>query len=199
MPTRLGDRFQEALVYAAKLHISQVRKDSQTPYIAHLLATVGLVLEYGGSEEEAIAALLHDALEDQPNDGQTLAEIESQFGPEVLSIVQACSDTQTHPKPPWRERKEAFLIALGSISCSACLVIAADKLHNTRTLVREYREHGEEIWPRFKGGRAGTLWFSHSLLTALKNRACVPPALISELSGAVHELESIVESGSNPV
>jgi len=200
MPTRLGDRFQQALVYAAKLHISQVRKDGfQTPYIAHLLATVGLVLEYGGSEDEAIAALLHDALEDQPNGGQTLAEIESQFGPDVLSIVQACSDTQTHPKPPWRERKEAFVNALETISCSACLVIAADKLHNTRTLVREYREHGEDVWQHFKGGRGGTLWFSLALLTALKHRACVPPALISELSGAVRELESIVESGPNPV
>jgi GTP pyrophosphokinase len=200
MPTRLSDRFEQALVYASRLHTSQVRKDdSQTPYIAHLLATVGLVLEYGGSEDEAIAALLHDALEDQPNDGQTLAEIKDQFGLEVLSIVQACSDTQTHPKPPWQERKEAFINALQTIPCSACLVIAADKLHNTRTLVREYREHGEEIWHHFKGGRAGTLWFSQSVLTALKNRACIPPALISELSGAVRELESIIESRPNPV
>lgn len=200
MPTHLSDRFEQALMYAFRLHINQVRKDDwQTPYIAHLLATVGLVLEYGGSENEAIAALLHDALEDQPNDGQTLAEIKNQFGPEVLSIVQACSDTQSHPKPPWRERKEAFIKALEAIPRSACLVIAADKLHNTRTLVREYREHGEEVWQQFKGGRAGTLWFSQSVLTALKNRACIPPALISELSGATRELESLVASGSNPV
>ncbi|MRR10640.1 bifunctional (p)ppGpp synthetase/guanosine-3',5'-bis(diphosphate) 3'-pyrophosphohydrolase [bacterium] len=195
----MGPRFQRALAYAAQLHIDQVRKDSLTPYIAHLLATTSLVLEYGGNEDEAIAALLHDALEDQPNDGQTRAEIETQFGAGVLAIVQACSDTQVHPKPPWRERKEAFLKTLAYISPSACLVIAADKLHNTRTLAREFREHGEAIWQRFNGGRAGTLWFSRTLLAALQARNCLPAALLGELSSAVAELESLVASRANLV
>lgn len=196
---RIGKVFEQALVYAAQLHLHQVRKDSRTPYVAHLLAVAGLVLEYGGSEEEAVAALLHDALEDQPNDGQTRAEIETRFGAGVLAIVQACSDTQSHPKPPWRERKEAFLKSIGQLSPSACLVIAADKLHNTRTLAREYREHGNEIWQRFKGGRDGTLWFSRAVFSALEARACLPPALLNELAGAIAELESLVEDSANLV
>lgn len=199
IPIPPGKRFQQALVYAAQLHASQMRKDSRTPYIAHLLATTGLVLEYGGSEDEAIAALLHDALEDQPNDGLTRSEIETQFGVTVLEIVTACSDTQSHPKPPWRARKEAFLATLVSVSPSACLVIAADKLHNTRTLAREFREHGDSIWARFKGGREGTLWFSRAVLSALEKRACLPPALLSELASAIAELDSLVEGEGKPV
>ena len=196
---RLGERFERALAYAARLHADQVRKDSQTPYVAHLLAVAGLVMEYGGSEDEVIAALLHDALEDQPNHGLTGAEIEAQFGGRVLAIVQACSDTQSHPKPPWRERKDAFLQQLAGAPPSACLVIAADKLHNTRTLLREYREHGDAVWQRFKGGRDGTLWFNQAVYAVLKERGCLPGALLSELDEAVAALESVVQAGANLV
>lgn len=195
----LGERFERALAYAARLHASQVRKDSRTPYIAHLLAVTGLVMEYGGSEDEVIAALLHDALEDQPNHGLTGEEIETQFGSQVLDIVQACSDTLSHPKPPWQARKEAFLRQLAGAPSSACLVIAADKLHNTRTLVREFREHGDAIWQRFRGGREGTLWFNRSVYALLKNRGCLPDALLSELDEAMGALESLVQDGSNLV
>lgn len=196
---RLGERFEHALIYTARLHANQVRKDSRTPYIAHLLATAGLVMEYGGNEDEIIAALLHDALEDQPHNGNTAREIEAHFGNGVLAIVQACSDTQTHPKPPWRQRKEAFLQSLPTAPPSACLIIAADKLHNTRTLTREYREHGDAIWQRFKGGRDGTLWFSQAVLAALHQCADMPPAMLSELADAVTELETLVMERPNPV
>lgn len=196
---RLSERFERALTYTVRLHANQVRKDSRTPYIAHLLATTGLVMEYGGSEDEIIAALLHDALEDQPNHGKTAGEIEAQFGSNVLAIVQACSDTQTLPKPPWQGRKEAFLQSLAAASPSACLVITADKLHNTRTLVREFREHGDAIWQRFKGGRDGTLWFSRSMLATLEKCTTTPRALLSELSDAVIELENLVKGSSNLV
>ncbi len=195
----LSERFQQALAYAAQLHASQVRKASQTPYVAHLLITTGIVIEYGGSEEEAIAALLHDALEDQPKDGQTREEIEILFGSQVLAIVEACSDTQIHPKPPWRARKEAFIESVGTTSPSACLVIAADKLHNTRSLARQYRELGEDLWRNFRGGRDGTLWYSRSIFDALAQRSCLPPALLGELASAVSELESLVLDGTNLV
>lgn len=196
---RLSERFERALTYAAQLHANQVRKDSRTPYIAHLLAVAGLVMEYGGSEDEAIAALLHDALEDQPNQGLTSREIETQFGSQVLAIIQACSDTQSHPKPPWRTRKDGFLKQLAGAPPSACLVIAADKLHNTRILVREYREHGEAVWQRFKGGREGTLWFNRSIHSLLKERGCLADSLLSELDEAITALETLVRAGSNLV
>ncbi len=195
----LSERFQQALSYAAQLHASQLRKGSQTPYVAHLLITAGIVLEYGGSEEEAIAALLHDALEDQPKNGQTREEIEILFGNPVLAIVEACSDTQVHPKPPWRARKEAFIDSIRTASPSACLVIAADKLHNTRSLARQYRGLGEELWRNFRGGRDGSLWFSRAMYTALELRSCLPPALLEELASAVSELESLVSGDVNPV
>lgn len=195
----LSERFQQALAYAAQLHASQVRKGDQTPYVSHLLITAGIVLEYGGSEEEAIAALLHDALEDQPKNGQTREEIEILFGAPVLAIVEACSDTQVHPKPPWRERKEAFLESIRTAPRSACLVIAADKLHNTRSLARQYREFGESLWRNFKGGRDGSLWFSRAMYAALAERACLPPALLEELASAVSELDSLVSGEINLV
>lgn len=195
----LSTRFQQALSFAAGLHASQLRKAGQTPYIAHLLIVAGTVLEYGGNEDEAIAALLHDALEDQPHHGQTSAEIGQQFGAEVLAIVKACSDTQVYPKPPWRERKEAFLKTIETLPPSACLVLAADKLHNTRSLTHQYRELGEELWRNFKGGRSGTLWYSRAVLDALNRRGCLPPALLCELADAVSHLESIVKGETNLV
>lgn len=192
-------RFQQALSFATGLHAGQLRKAGQTPYVAHLLITAGTVLEYGGNENEAIAALLHDALEDQPHNGQTGAEIARQFGAEVLAIVEACSDTQIYPKPPWRERKEAFLKTIETLSPSACLVVAADKLHNIRSLVHQYRELGEDLWQNFKGGRSGTLWYNRAAFDALNRRGCLPPALLCELADAVSDLESIVKDETNLV
>ncbi len=159
----LGARFEAALVYAAQLHRQQVRKGSQTPYLAHLLAVTALVLEAGGDEDEAIAALLHDAVEDQGG-YQTLDEIRERFGARVADIVAACSDAFVTPKPPWRERKEAYLAHLKDAPPEVRRVSLADKLHNARALLRDYRRDGEATFARFNGGREGTLWYYRSLV-----------------------------------
>jgi GTP pyrophosphokinase len=179
-------RFREALEYAVQLHERQRRKGSNTPYIAHLLSVTAIVLEHGGSEDEAIAALLHDAVEDQGGP-PVREEIRRRFGPAVTNIVDGCSDSETIPKPPWRERKEKFLAQLPAAGRSVQLVSAADKLHNARALVDDYREHGESLWDRFSGGRAGTLWYYRAVADALAS--ALPGPLIQKLERAVSELE----------
>src|SRR5947199_8691848 len=133
----LTTRFEEALIYATRLHASQSRKGSTTPYIAHLLAVTALVLENGGNEDEAIAALLHDAIEDQGG-ASTREEIRRHFGDAVVAIVDGCTDTEVMPKPPWRGRKEAYIAHIRHASPSVRLVSAADKLHNARTILADY-------------------------------------------------------------
>jgi (p)ppGpp synthase/HD superfamily hydrolase len=141
-------RFNEALQYAAQLHADQVRKVNGEPYVAHLLGVASLVLDYCGNEDEAIAALLHDAIEDQG--GAAMGEeIGRRFGPAVADIVDGCTDSDTTPKPPWQERKDAFLARLEHALPSIRLVVAADKLHNVRSLTRDFRQQGEAIWKHF--------------------------------------------------
>ena len=181
-------RFCEALEYAVQLHVGQRRKGSDTPYIAHLLSVTAIVLEHGASEDEAIAALLHDAVEDQGG-APVREEIRRRFGPAVAAIVDGCSDSETIPKPPWRERKEKFLAQLPSAGRSVHLVTAADKLHNTRSLVDDYREHGESLWDRFSGGRTGTLWYYRAVVDLLASS--LPGPLVEKLGRAVSELERI--------
>jgi (p)ppGpp synthase/HD superfamily hydrolase len=181
-------RFCEAVEYAVQLHAGQRRKGSDTPYIAHLLSVTALVLEHGASEDEAIAALLHDAIEDQGG-APVREEIRRRFGPVVAAIVDGCSDSDTIPKPPWRERKEKFLAQLPSAGRSVHLVTAADKLHNTRSLVDDYRELGESLWDRFSGGRAGTLWYYRAVVDLLIS--LLPGSLVEKLDSAVSELERI--------
>lgn len=181
-------RFREALEYAVQLHERQRRKGSDTPYIAHLLSVTAIVLEHGGSEDEAIAALLHDAVEDQGG-APVREEIRRRFGPTVTAIVDGCSDSETIPKPPWRERKEAFLAQLPAAGRSVHLVSAADKLHNARALFDDYREHGESLWERFNGGRAGTLWYYRAVTDALVS--AIPGPLVQKLERAVAELERV--------
>ncbi len=182
-------RFREALEYAVQLHERQRRKGSDTPYIAHLLSVTAIVLEHGASEDEAIAALLHDAVEDQGGP-PVREEIRRRFGPVVASIVDGCSDSESIPKPPWRERKERFLAQLPAAGRSVHLVSAADKLHNARALVDDYREHGESLWDRFSGGRAGTLWYYRAVADALAS--ALPGPLVQKLERAVSELERVV-------
>jgi len=146
------------------------------------------VLEHGGSEDEAIAALLHDAVEDQGG-APVLEEIRRSFGPVVAAIVDGCSDSETIPKPPWRERKEKYLAHLPAAGRSVHLVSAADKLHNVRSLVDDYREHGELLWDRFNGGRAGTLWYYRAVADALASAIAGP--LTQKLEAAVAELERL--------
>lgn len=190
---KLGHRFEDALVWASRLHGDQVRKGTRIPYVAHLLAVASLVLEHGGDEDQAIAALLHDAVEDQGGP-QTREEIRRRFGEAVAAIVDGCTDTDETPKPPWRARKEAYLAHLGAASPSVRLVSAADKLHNARSVLADYRARGEEVWGRFQGGRDGTLWYYRALAGAFREAGTNP--LVEELGRVVDELERV--AGRSP-
>jgi (p)ppGpp synthase/HD superfamily hydrolase len=165
----LSHRFEEALSYAANVHRTQVRKGTDIPYVSHLLAVAGIVLEAGGTEDEAIAALLHDAPEDQG--GQVvLDEIRSRFGDRVGDIVEACSDAMVEnpdDKPQWRERKERYHRHLReNLDSSVHLVSVSDKLHNARATAEDLRRIGPAVWGRFNGGREGSLWNYASLVQA---------------------------------
>ncbi|MDP6775617.1 MAG: HD domain-containing protein [Candidatus Latescibacteria bacterium] len=184
-------RFEEAIVFAHRLHAGQVRKASNTPYIAHLLSVASLVLEAGGSQDEAVAALLHDAVEDQGG-REVLAEIRRRFGDAVARIVEGCSDTDRTPKPPWRERKVSFIASLADATPEVRRVTAADKLHNVLSLLWDYRKSGDTIWDVFNGGKEGTLWYYREVACALGRDADAP--LAQELSRAVAELDSLVDS-----
>jgi GTP pyrophosphokinase len=184
----LSERFTQALTFATHLHANQTRKGSGVPYIAHLLAVASIVLEHGANEEEAIAALLHDAIEDQGG-AATREEIRHRFGDTVTEIVDGCTDSDITPKPPWRQRKEAYIAHLPTASKSILLVSAADKLHNARSILNDYRVLGEPLWERFKGGKEGTLWYYRSLVKAFRKASSMP--LIDELDRVVCEIEEI--------
>jgi (p)ppGpp synthase/HD superfamily hydrolase len=186
----LGERFTRALDLAFELHREQTRKGSGIPYFGHLLGVTSIVIETGGSEDQAIAALLHDAAEDQGGYA-TLERIRTEFGKPVATIVEECSDSFGEPKPPWRERKQRYLEHLERASQASLHVSLADKLHNVRTIVVDYREVGEQLWDRFNTGRDEVLWYYRSLAaTFARLRA---GALATELGEAVAELERLVE------
>lgn len=185
---KLTLRFEEALIFATQLHTEQRRKGSDVPYIAHLLAVASIVLENGGNEDEAIAGLLHDAIEDQGGMA-TREEIRRRFGDTVVDIVNGCTDADVMPKPPWRVRKEEYIEHLRVASPPVRLVSAADKLHNARAVLGDYRELGEMLWRRFHGGREGTLWYYRSVTDALRQGGTSP--LIEELERVVSELERL--------
>jgi GTP pyrophosphokinase len=159
----LTERFEDALVYANRLHAKQVRKRSQVPYFAHLLGVTSLVLEDGGGEDEAIAALLHDAVEDQGG-LDTLEEIRQRYGTGVAEIVDAVTDAHTDPKPPWRARKEKYIASIRTASPQALRVSLADKVYNARATLRDIRREGESGWERFNSGKEGTLWYYRQLI-----------------------------------
>jgi (p)ppGpp synthase/HD superfamily hydrolase len=158
----LSPRFKDAFDYAAQLHSKQLRKGTQVPYIAHLMAVAALVFENGGDVDQAIAALLHDAVEDQGG-YETLEEIQQKFGTRVAHIVDGCTDAYTDPKPPWRKRKEDYLTRLYTADADIQIVSLADKLHNARCLLADLQKDGETVWSRFKGGKEGTLWYYRQL------------------------------------
>ena len=176
-------------MFAAELHRDQPRKGSGVPYVSHLLAVSSLVIENGGDEDQAIAALLHDAIEDQGGP-KARAEILRRYGERVTRIVEGCTDSQADPKPPWRARKEAFIAGISEKSPSVLLVCAADKLHNARCILSDYRNVGEKVWERFKGGgREGTLWYYRELANALIQSGRTP--LVDELERVVGEVERV--------
>ncbi len=182
----LGKRFEDAFCYAATLHSTQKRKGSDIPYVAHLMAVCAIVLEQGGDEDQAIAALLHDAVEDQG--GQpTLEEIRRRFGERVARLVEGCTDADTVPKPPWRKRKEDYIRHLQSASPDVLPIVLADKIHNARAVLRDYRALGDRLWQRFKGGKSGTLWYYRTLAATV---AKIHSGWASdELSRIVRELD----------
>lgn len=190
---QLGPRFLEALALALHLHRDQARKGTRIPYVAHLLSVAALVLEHGGTEDEAIAALLHDAVEDQGGP-PVLEEIQKRFGKPVAAIVEACTDGWGHPKPPWRARKTAYLTHLLSQPEPVRRVSAADKLHNVRAILADYRRLGEALWPRFTGGREGTLWYYSELAGVFDLQG--PVSLARELRRSVDELKALSDGGA---
>src|SRR5437764_4348530 len=191
----LTERFEEALAFAARLHKSQLRKGTAIPYVSHLLAVASIALEHGADEDEAIAALLHDAAEDQGGDA-TRQEIRRRFGERVARIVDGCTDAETTPKPPWRERKERYVAHVAGAPPSVRLVSAADKLHNARSTLADLRASGDAVWGRFKGGKEGTLWYYRSLVEAFRAHGATP--LVEELARTVAEIERLAADGKAP-
>jgi (p)ppGpp synthase/HD superfamily hydrolase len=185
---KLGPRFERALIFATRKHSGQTRKGTAVPYLAHSLSVAGLVLEAGGDEDLAIAALLHDVVEDCGG-APMLRQIRRRFGERVAHIVDGCTDTDLNLKPPWRQRKEDYLKRLRTADADVRLVSAADKLHNARSIVADYREIGEAVWERFRGKRDGTLWYYRALLDEFRRRKTNP--LINQLERVIVELEAL--------
>jgi len=188
----LSNQFVRALDYAARLHARQIRKRTERPYIGHLLCVTSIVIEYGGDEEMAIAALLHDAVEDQGGLPR-LREIRRRFGKRVAHIVDGCTDAYTEPKPPWLERKRAYIERVAKESADVRLVSAADKLSNARETLYELRVHGDGVFERFAGKKEGTLWYYRALVNAFRAAGTNP--LIDELDRVVRELEVLTSVG----
>jgi len=190
---KLSSLFEAALQFALAAHKDHLRKSTQIPYVSHLLAVASIVLDYGGDEDEAIAALLHDSVEDR---GVDPGEIQRRFGVKAANIVVACSNSQEkNPdnKADWRARKEAYLEHLKTAPPSVLLVSAADKLHNARSIVKDLLEVGQTVWTRFKGGKVGSLWYYESLVEIFQQRG-EHRMLVNELARAVAELQRLASS-----
>jgi GTP pyrophosphokinase len=194
--SRAALRFEEALAFAARLHANQTRKGGAIPYVAHLLAVTAIALEHGAGEDAAIAALLHDAIEDQGG-AATREEIRRRFGDAVTAIVVGCTDSDADDpalKAPWRQRKETYIGHLHTASPDIRLVSAADKLHNARTILADLRQRGPEVWKVFKGGKDGSLWYYRTLVEIFRNTGTVP-ALTEELARTVDEIVRLAGDG----
>ena len=163
----LTNRFDDALAYASRIHRDQRRKGTDIPYISHLLGTAAIALENGADEDQAIAALLHDAVEDQGGSAR-LAEIRARFGNRVAEMVDHCTDTDIEPKPPWRARKEAYIASLAFKPTASLAVSLADKTHNAGAIVADLAAVGDGVWERFTGKRDGSLWYYRSLVAAFR-------------------------------
>jgi (p)ppGpp synthase/HD superfamily hydrolase len=189
---KLGPRFEEAFRFAAERHATQTRKKTDVPYISHLMSVAALVLEAGGDEDQTIAALLHDVVEDCGGE-PVLEEVRQRFGDRVAKIVAGCTDAYTIPKPAWKQRKLDYLEVLRRADDDVRLVSAADKLHNVRTILADYRTEGDAVWERFSGRRDGTLWYYRAVLDVLTGGN--PNRLVGELQRVVTELETLARKG----
>ena len=194
-PPPLGLPLQRAFRYAAEKHAGQTRKQTAVPYLSHLMAVASLVLEAGGDEDMAIAALLHDVVEDCGGMPR-LREVRKQFGPRVAKIVEGCTDSFVEPKLEWMERKKGYLREVKHADAETRLVSAADKLHNVRTILTDYRQDGESIWTRFSGKKDGTLWYYRALSDEYRRRN--PNRITGELEIAVRGLERAVGRNRHP-
>ena len=192
---KLSQRFLEALSFAAELHLNQRRKGTDIPYVSHILAVASIVMENGATEDEVIAALLHDAVEDHGG-RPMLEQIRLRFGETVAATVEGCTDAYGEPKPAWQPRKEAYIAHLRDprTSPSVRLVSTADKLHNARAILRDYRRLGERLWSRFSGGREGTLWYYSTVVDALKSGGLTPA--VQELEEVVREMQSLAAAAA---
>jgi (p)ppGpp synthase/HD superfamily hydrolase len=186
-----SDRVEYALIFAATKHEGQVRKGSDTPYITHPVAVSMMVSSYGGNEDQVIAALLHDTVEDCGG-LPVLHEIRSFFGVTVANIVDALTDSYGHDTEPWEIRKRRYLKRLAEEPTETRLVATCDKLHNARAVLRDYQEVGECLWDRFTGRRDGSLWYYRSVADVLSRPGDVEPA--TELHQTVSELETAAAS-----
>ncbi len=182
---RYSARILDAAALAYECHGEQRRKNSEVPYIVHPFAVAALVGEYGGTEDQFIAALLHDTVEDGGG-LPVLERIRARFGDPVAEWVWACSDSHTQPKPPWRARKEKHLAAMADAAPELKLILAADKLHNARAIALSHRSEGATVWERFNGGREGTRWYYREAVAALNSGWNHP--LLCDLAAAVEVL-----------
>lgn len=190
------DRLAAVLALAHGAHRLQKRKGTDIPYIAHPMAVAALVFEYGGSEEQAIAALLHDTIEDG---GEEYADhIGAAFGPKVLAMVRDCTDGSFEHKAAartphakfvdWKARKQAYMQHLRAISADSpsLLVSACDKLHNARAILADLRLLGDALFDRFTGRRDGTLWYYNELAGILADKGAVPARPLARTVAAIH-------------
>src|SRR6184192_1907084 len=185
---QLSPQFEKALIYATRIHGGQLRKKTRIPYIAHILGVCAIAMEYGANEMEAIASLLHDAVEDCGG-ARRLRDIERKFGKDVAKIVQGCTDTDQTPKPPWLERKKSYVAHVRRAPMPTKLVSASDKLHNVRAILMDYRKEGEKLWSRFNRGKQGALWYYRALVNAFNGKRLQP--LVQVTDRAVTKLELI--------
>jgi GTP pyrophosphokinase len=194
----LDDRFDRALLLATAHHRRQLRKGTDVPYVSHLLSVAALTLEMGGTETEAVAALLHDAVEDGGGPPM-LAQIEREFGADAARIVAANSDSDTDPKPPWSERKRAYIDSIAHKQPDELRVSLADKLHNARSILLDYRSQGEALWSRFKMGQGLPVrMYYRALYDAFDARrdALGPLALpaLEELGRTIDEIDRLADA-----
>ena len=188
--TTLSARFDEALLFARQRHQGQFRKGTEIPYVAHLLSTAALVLEGGGDEEQAIAGLLHDALEDNEFTEVTFEELVKEFGERVANMVRDCSDSEPGKKKRgWKARKKRYLAALKTHDKDSLLVANADKLHNARAILTDYRTEGEDLWSRFSK-KSDPLWYYPRLAKIFRKRRT---PLADEFDLVVKELVALVK------
>jgi (p)ppGpp synthase/HD superfamily hydrolase len=197
-PPLLTERFDAALSYASRIHRTQLRKGAAIPYISHLLGVAAIAIENGADEDQAIAALLHDAVEDQGGLAR-LEDIRARFGEGVAQIVADCTDdldgTKAQANTPeektaeWRARKQAYIAGLSNKASRSLAVSMADKTHNAAAINADLREHGAAVWGRFTGKRDGTLWYYRSLGDAFARH--LPGAASARFAREVAEMEEL--------